>query len=146
CFHESGLTSSHGLQQLPPGSIELLPMKSGICALPAIATKRLRQRRQHEPSFAVLGKNADTRQGTQHAIQHVTSDSGVSTKFVRMLRSVCKQVRNSQLGRNEDRLRRPVTPDQLVHLSLEIYIFCHSASLSRPKPPSNLAHTSFGGP
>src|SRR5215471_10916867 len=105
-------------------------MESRVCALPAVSTKRLRQRRQHEPPLAVLGKNTDTRQCAQHAIQHVTPHSGLSTKLVRMLRSVRNQVGNSQLRRNEDRLRRPVTTDQLVHLSLEIFPFRHSASLS----------------
>src|SRR5437867_6891924 len=142
-FHETGLTASHRIQQLGPGLIQLMTMKSRIRALPAVAAKRVRQRSQHEPAFIILGKDSDTGERAQHAIQHVALHSGLSAKLVGMLRSICKQVRNSQLGRDKDRLSGPVTPDQLIHLSLEIYSFCHSASLSRLKLPTKLAHTSF---
>src|SRR5215510_5185659 len=124
-FHETSVTGSNGFQQLCPGLIQLLAVKSRVRTLAAIAAKRLSQRGKHEPSFEVLRENSNARQCSQNAIQHVAFHACLPAKLVWILGPIRKQVRNPQLGRDENRLRRPISANQLIHLSLKIHRFCH---------------------
>src|SRR5262245_3447540 len=124
-FHETSVTGSNGFRQLCPGLIQLLAVKSRVRTLAAIAAKRLSQGGKHEPSFSVLREYPNARQRSQDAVQHVAFHACQPGKLVRMLGPIRKQVRNPQLGRDEYRLRRPISANQLIHLSLKIHWFCH---------------------
>src|SRR5215510_15918784 len=103
-FHETSVTRPNGFQQFRPGLIQLLAVKSRVRTLAAIAAKRLGQRCQREPSFGVLCEYPNACQCSQDAIQHVAFHPCQPAKFVRMLRTTRKKVRDPQLGRDEDRL------------------------------------------
>ncbi len=46
--------------------------------------------------------------------------AGRFTELFRMFWTIGQEIGNAQFRRNENRLRRPIAADQLIHLSLEI--------------------------
>ena len=117
---EPGVTGPNGIEQPAPRLIQLLSVKPGVSALATVAAERLGQGSQHEAPLGILGEYPDTCQGAEHAVQHVGLHAGRFTELFRMFRAIAQEVRNAQFGRNENRLRRPIAADQLIHLSLEI--------------------------
>src|SRR5262245_20138160 len=99
-------------------------MEPGVSPLAAVTAQRLCERRQVEPSIGVFGKNADACEGAQHAIEHVALHARLLSEVLRTPRSFRKQIGDPKFSRDKDCLSRPVSPNQLIHLNLEIRL-CH---------------------